>query len=95
MALLARLALGLSVGVGVLQDGQVLRDFWLIPLRDGMGAWMWVWSFAGDEVEWRGMKFHLRKGKLCANVADPHHARIREPIDAQDTWLQGRLWSKS
>ena len=27
MALLARLALGLSVGVGVLQDGQVLRDF--------------------------------------------------------------------
>ncbi len=64
MALLARLALGLSVGVGVLQDGQVLRDFWLIPLRDGMGAWMWVWSFAGDEVEWRGMKFHLRKGKL-------------------------------
>jgi ceramide glucosyltransferase len=64
MALLARLALALSVGVGVLGDVQVLRDFWLIPLRDAMGAWMWIWSFASDDVEWRGARFHLHKGRL-------------------------------
>jgi ceramide glucosyltransferase len=64
MAVLARLALALSVGVGVLDDSQVLRDFWLIPLRDCMGAWLWIWSYASDEVEWRGITFHLKKGRL-------------------------------
>jgi ceramide glucosyltransferase len=64
LALLARLALALSVGVGVLGDPQVLRDAWLIPLRDLMGAWLWAWSFASDDVEWRGVRFHLHKGRL-------------------------------
>jgi ceramide glucosyltransferase len=64
LALLGRLALALSVGAGVLGDAQVLRDFWLIPLRDVMGLWLWAWSFASDDVEWRGVKFHLRKGRL-------------------------------
>src|SRR6202035_5413239 len=31
---LARVALALSVGVGVLGDAQVLRDLWLLPVRD-------------------------------------------------------------
>jgi ceramide glucosyltransferase len=64
LALLARLALALSVGVGVLGDTQVLRDWWLIPLRDCVGAVLWAWSYASDEVEWRGVKFQLQKGKL-------------------------------
>jgi len=64
MALLARLALALSVGVGVLGDSQVLRDVWLLPVRDAMAAWIWLWSFASDDVEWRGVRFHLRNGKL-------------------------------
>ena len=64
LMLLARLALALSVGVGVLGDTQVLRDWWLIPLRDVMGAWLWAWSYASDEVEWRGIKFKLHDGKL-------------------------------
>ncbi len=44
---LARVAVALSVGVGVLRDGQVLRDLWLLPLRDFFGLWFWAWSFAG------------------------------------------------
>jgi ceramide glucosyltransferase len=61
---LARVAVALSVGVGVLGDGQVLRDLWLLPLRDFFGLGFWVWSFAGDTVVWRGELFRLRDGRI-------------------------------
>src|SRR5258708_37158050 len=54
---LARVAVALSVGGGVLRDGQVLRDLWLLPLRDFFGLGFWAWSFAGDTVVWRGGRF--------------------------------------
>src|ERR1700722_10011124 len=61
---LARVAVALSVGVGVLRDGQVLRDLWLLPLRDFFGLGFWAWSFAGDTVVWRGERFRLRDGRI-------------------------------
>ena len=64
LVLLARVAVALSVGVGILRDEQVLRDLWLLPLRDFMGMAVWAWSFAGDTVVWRGEKFRLRDGRL-------------------------------
>jgi ceramide glucosyltransferase len=64
VVVLARVALALSVGVGVLRDGQVLRDLYLLPLRDLFGLLFWAWSFAGDTVVWRGELFHLRNGRI-------------------------------
>jgi ceramide glucosyltransferase len=64
VVLLARVAVALSVGVGVLRDGQVLRDLYLLPLRDLFGLGFWAWSFAGDTVVWRGELFHLRNGRI-------------------------------
>ncbi|HEX2917176.1 MAG TPA: bacteriohopanetetrol glucosamine biosynthesis glycosyltransferase HpnI, partial [Edaphobacter sp.] len=64
LALLARVSVALSVGVGVLHDGQVLRDLWLLPLRDLLAFGFWLWSFAGDTVVWRGEEFHLQNGRL-------------------------------
>jgi ceramide glucosyltransferase len=64
LALLVRLAVALAVGVGVLDDEQVLRDLLLLPLRDCMGLFFWVWSYASDEVVWRGECFRLRRGEL-------------------------------
>lgn len=64
LALLARVAVALSVGVGVLSDSQVLRDLWLLPVRDLFGLLFWLWSYAGDTVVWRGERFHLRNGRL-------------------------------
>jgi ceramide glucosyltransferase len=61
---LARVAVALSVGVGLLRDGQVLRDLWLLPLRDFFGLGFWAWSFAGDTVVWRGELFRLRDGRI-------------------------------
>jgi len=64
LALLARVAVALTVGVGILNDRQVLRDLWLLPLRDVFGLLFWIWSYAGDTVVWRGERFHLRDGRL-------------------------------
>jgi ceramide glucosyltransferase len=64
IVLLVRVAVALSVGVGVLRDGQVLRDLYLLPLRDLYGLGFWIWSFAGDTVVWRGERFHLHNGRL-------------------------------
>jgi len=64
VVVLARVAVALSVGVGILQDDQVLRDLWLLPLRDFFGLWFWAWSFAGDTVVWRGERFRLRDGRI-------------------------------
>jgi ceramide glucosyltransferase len=64
MALLLRVGVALTVGVGILRDGQVLRDIWLLPLRDCFGLFFWAWSYASDVVVWRGEKFRLKRGKL-------------------------------
>ena len=64
MALLVRVSVALTVGVGILRDGQVLRDFWLLPVRDCFGLFFWAWSYASDVVVWRGERFRLRRGVM-------------------------------
>lgn len=60
----ARVTVALGIGVGILDDGQVLRDLWLLPLRDFCALWVWIWSFADNSVTWRGEKFLLKNGRL-------------------------------
>jgi len=64
LALLARVSVALTIGVGLLRDDQVLRDLWLLPLRDAFGILVWIWSFAGDTVIWRGEEFRLKDGRI-------------------------------
>ncbi|HSY36296.1 MAG TPA: bacteriohopanetetrol glucosamine biosynthesis glycosyltransferase HpnI [Acidobacteriaceae bacterium] len=64
IALLVRVSVALTVGVGILRDGQVLRDIVWLPLRDCFGLFFWAWSYAGDEIVWRGERFRLRRGVL-------------------------------
>jgi ceramide glucosyltransferase len=59
-----RLIAAVVVGRGVLADPQVLRGLWLLPLRDLVALAIWLVSYFGDEVEWRGMRFKLHHGKL-------------------------------
>ena len=66
LALLARVTVALGVGVGILRDRQVMRDLWLLPVRDLTAMAVWVWSFAGNTVTWRGERFRLEKGMLKA-----------------------------
>jgi ceramide glucosyltransferase len=66
LAFFLRLGTAMQVGAGVLGDRQVLRDLWLLPLRDVAGFAVWVWSFAGNTIVWRGERFVLSGGKLTA-----------------------------
>jgi ceramide glucosyltransferase len=68
VVVLARVAVAMQVGVGVLRDGQVLRDVWLLPLRDFFGLGFWAWSFASDTVVWRGERFRLKDGRMSKVV---------------------------
>ena len=64
LAFCLRLGAAMQVGVGVLRDRQVLRDLWLLPVRDCVGFAVWVWSFASHAIEWRGERFVLKNGRL-------------------------------
>jgi ceramide glucosyltransferase len=64
LAFFLRLGVAMKVGAGVLGDRQVLRDLWLLPLRDAVGFAVWAWSFAGNTILWRGERFVLKQGRL-------------------------------
>ncbi len=71
LALVARAAVALMIGYGLLADRQVLRDLLLLPLRDCFGLALWVWSYASDTIEWRGERFRVHRGKLVRIPSSP------------------------
>ncbi len=68
LTLLVRVSVALGVGVGILGDRQVLRDLWLILLRDLVALALWAWSYAGNTVTWSGESLLLRHGKIVART---------------------------
>jgi ceramide glucosyltransferase len=63
-ALSLRFAVAVLVGEEVLRDHQVLKNCWLIPLRDLIGVGVWIVSLGGHTVTWRGDRFSLKNGEL-------------------------------
>lgn len=64
LTLLARIAVAFGLGVGIASDQQVVRDWlWILP-RDLLAMLIWVWSYAGDTVHWRGNDYVLKNGIL-------------------------------
>ena len=61
---LLRIAMALAVGQLVLRDRQVLGRLGLLPLRDLIAVGVWLVSFAGHTVSWRGDRFELKDGRL-------------------------------
>src|SRR5262249_55035099 len=57
-------ARALVVGRYVLGDTHLARSLWLVPVRDLLAMGVWIASFAGHRVSWRGQWFTLRRGKL-------------------------------
>ena len=62
--LIMRLAMALVVGRVVLEDRHVMPYLWLVPLRDVVALMVWMASFAGHKVAWRGDSFTLKNGRL-------------------------------
>jgi ceramide glucosyltransferase len=51
----------------VLEDREVLRWLWLLPLRDCVAAFVWITGMFGSKIVWRGEEFELENGKLKRN----------------------------
>ncbi len=58
----------MAIGAGgiVLNDQFLIRDLWLLPLRDAMSIVVWIASYFGKTVVWRGERFLLEKGEIKA-----------------------------
>ncbi len=64
IAAVLRLGVAFAVGRTILRDQRVLRDLWLILLRDLIAVVVFAASYAGRRIAWRGDHFVLDKGKL-------------------------------
>jgi ceramide glucosyltransferase len=64
LAFFLRLGSAMQVGAGILSDRAVLATLWLLPLRDCAAFLIWIWSFAGNTIHWRGERFTLKDGRL-------------------------------
>jgi len=65
LAILFRFLVAFVAGVLVLRDRNLVRLAWLIPLRDFAALLVWIASFAGHTVSWRGESFELKDGRLA------------------------------
>ncbi len=63
-AMAARTSMAHVVASVVLRDRRWWRDLWLLPVRDLLALVIWIGSYTGRSVRWRGDEFILEKGKL-------------------------------
>jgi ceramide glucosyltransferase len=63
--ILLRFAVALFAGVVLMKDRVLLKYLWLVPVRDLIGFAVWLVSFGGNEIRWRGHRFVVRRsGKI-------------------------------
>jgi ceramide glucosyltransferase len=62
--LVTRLGMAFSFGVYGLKDPLLRRRWWLIPVRDALGFFIWVAGFFSNRISWRESKFYVRQGRL-------------------------------
>jgi ceramide glucosyltransferase len=63
--LLIRMMMAMEAGWFKMRSRDVLRLFFLIPLRDLFGVAVWIVALFGNTVIWRGRKLHLnREGRI-------------------------------
>jgi ceramide glucosyltransferase len=63
--LAVRVIMAVVVGRKVLEDRRVIPFLWLIPVRDVVALFVWIASYAGHKIHWRGDHFYLKDGKLA------------------------------
>jgi len=62
---LLRVLMAWTVGRAVLRDRQLASLLPLLPLRDFAAVLVWLGSFVGNRIAWRGDYFRLKDGKLA------------------------------
>jgi len=67
-----RLIAACLIGINAMQDRALIRDFWLIPLRDWLGFAIWAAGFIGNRIQWRGTTFRVLRGGKIQPVSEAH-----------------------
>lgn len=62
LGLLLRLGAAWYIGVSGMKDFRLKRYFHLLPIRDCLSFVIWIVSFTGDTIHWRGDKFRIVAG---------------------------------
>jgi len=70
VTLAVRLLTAWAMGVVGLGDRTLAKYLWLVPLRDLIGFGIWVASFVGDEIQWRGTTFQVLPGGKIRPVGE-------------------------
>lgn len=52
------------VGGFLMDDPIAHKRIWLVPLRDAVGFFIWLWSFFPQKIHWRGQDFYIRDKQL-------------------------------
>jgi len=69
--LLIRMVMALTAGWVKMRSLDVLKLFFLIPVRDLFGVAVWIVGLFGNTVLWRGRKLRLdRKGRILRSIKD-------------------------
>jgi ceramide glucosyltransferase len=64
-----RLVMAITAGWFVVRDREVLRFWWLVPVRDWFASAVWLAGMFGNTVEWGGEKLVLdRQGRIVSRV---------------------------
>jgi len=76
--LVTRLAMAFTFGAHGLKDPLLPRKWWLIPLRDAVGFFIWAATLFSNRVSWRESKFYVRRGRLIP-VTPPAGTEPKQP----------------
>lgn len=66
-----RCAVAAIVGCGVLRSRETARSFWLLPFSDLLCFGLWLGSWCGNTIRWRGDRFRLTEGGLMVPLTTP------------------------
>ena len=77
--LILRVGLTWTTGSWGLGDQQVTKILWLVPIRDAISFVVWIAGFFSDQITWRGLGYHVRKGQLFPILSSGHSPHEPEP----------------
>ena len=68
------------VGSHAVHERHLLRTIVLYPLRDLLGFFCWIASYAGNTILWRGRRYRLSRGGLMHPLEAPRPSRSESAV---------------
>lgn len=81
--LAVRIRLAQSLQRRFTPEGTLVSAARLVPAKDLLQTALWVFAFAGNNVEWRGRKMKLRRDGTLVRINRPQPCQTCQPVRAQ------------